>query len=72
MLASSVVDRGFKLQVGQTKDYEIGICCVSANCMQHSGETANTFSWLGIRKMCRSGATCLPTDCCFSELQVAL
>jgi hypothetical protein len=22
----------------------------------------------GIRKMCQSGATCLPADCCFSEL----
>jgi len=20
------------------------------------------------KKMCQSGATCLPTDCCFSEL----
>jgi hypothetical protein len=24
--------------------------------------------WLGIRIMCPSGATCLPEDCCFSEL----
>jgi hypothetical protein len=24
--------------------------------------------WLGIRIMCPSGATCLPADCCFSEL----
>jgi hypothetical protein len=23
---------------------------------------------LGIRIMCQSGATCLPADCCFSEL----
>ena len=22
---------------------------------------------LGIRKMCQSGATCLPAECCFSE-----
>ena len=27
MLASSVVDRGFESQSGQTKDYEMGICC---------------------------------------------
>jgi hypothetical protein len=27
--ASSVVYRGFELQSGQTKDYEIGICCFS-------------------------------------------
>jgi hypothetical protein len=30
MLASSVVDRGFKPWSGQTKDYEIDICCFSA------------------------------------------
>ena len=27
VLSSSVVDRGFESQSGQTKDYEIGICC---------------------------------------------
>ena len=30
MLASSAVDRGFKSQSGQIKDYEIGTCCFSA------------------------------------------
>ena len=30
MLASSVVDRGFDTQSGQTKDYKISICCFSA------------------------------------------
>ena len=30
MLASSAVDRGFELRSGQTKDYEIDICCFSA------------------------------------------
>ena len=30
VLVSSVVDRGFKLQLGQIKDYKIGICCFSA------------------------------------------
>ena len=30
VLASSVVDRGFEPLSGQTKDYEIGICCFSA------------------------------------------
>jgi hypothetical protein len=29
LFASSVVDRGFKLRLGQTKDYKIGICCFS-------------------------------------------
>jgi len=31
------------------------------------GERAKT-GWLGIRIMCPSGATCLPADCCFSEI----
>ena len=30
VLASNVVDHGFKPQSGQTKVYEIGICCFSA------------------------------------------
>jgi hypothetical protein len=30
MLASRVVDLGFKPWTGQTKDYKIGICCFSA------------------------------------------
>ena len=31
VLASSVIDRGFEPRWGQTKDYEIGICCFSCN-----------------------------------------
>ena len=48
-------------------------CCVSSYNTssplntQHLGERAKT-GRLGIRIMCLSGATCLPTDCCFSEL----
>jgi hypothetical protein len=30
VLASNAVDRGFELRSGQTKDYQIGICCFSA------------------------------------------
>jgi hypothetical protein len=30
VLASSVVDRGFKPWLSQAKDYNIGICCFSA------------------------------------------
>jgi hypothetical protein len=30
VLPSSVVDRGFEPQSGQTKDYQISICCFSA------------------------------------------
>ena len=30
VLASSAVDRGFESRSGQTKDYEIGMCCFFA------------------------------------------
>ena len=30
VLALSAVDRGFESRSGQTKDYNIGICCFSA------------------------------------------
>jgi len=35
--------------------------------MQHKRVRAKT-GWVGIRIMCPSGATCQPTDCCFSEI----
>ena len=53
VLASSAVDGGFEPRSGQTKDYKIGICCFSAK-------------YAALRR--KSGATCLPADCCFSEL----
>jgi len=34
---------------------------------QHQGERAKT-GWLGIWIICQGGASCLPADCCFSEL----
>ena len=30
VLATIVIDHGFESRSGQTKDYEIGICCFSA------------------------------------------
>ena len=51
------------LRVCQTKDYIIGICCFSTK----QGVKAKN-GWLGIRIICASGATCLPADCCFSEI----
>jgi hypothetical protein len=30
VLASSAIDHGFELRSGQTKDYKIGFCCISA------------------------------------------
>ena len=65
-LQSSAVDRGFEPLLGQTEDYKIGICCFSAKhtAMMRKIKTG----WLGIRIICPSESTCLPMDCCFSEL----
>ena len=39
----SVVDRGFEPRSGQTKDYEIGICCFSA---KHTALRRKSKDWL--------------------------
>ena len=66
MLVSSAVDHGFKPRSGQTKDYEIGICCFSTKhaALRRKSKTG----WLGIGIMCLSAAPCLSDDCCFTEL----
>ena len=66
VLVSSVVDHVFKPRPDKTKDYKIGICCFSAKhaALWRKSKTG----WLRIRIMCPSGVTCLPADCCFSEL----
>ena len=43
VLASSVVDRGFKPWSDQTKDYKTGICCFSA---KHSALRRKSKDWL--------------------------
>jgi hypothetical protein len=43
VLASSAVDRGFGPRSGQTKDYEIGICCLS---VQHAALRRKSKDWL--------------------------
>jgi hypothetical protein len=43
MLASGVVDRGFEPWSGQTKDYQIGICCFSA---KHAALRRKSKDWL--------------------------
>ena len=43
MLTSSVVDRWFEPQSGQTKDYEIGICYFSA---KHTALRRKSKDWL--------------------------
>ena len=41
--ASIAVDRGFEPRSGQTKDYQIGICCLSA---QHAALRRKSKDWL--------------------------
>ena len=43
MLASSAVDHGFEGRSGQTKDYEIAICCFSA---KHAALRRKSKDWL--------------------------
>jgi hypothetical protein len=43
VLASSVVDRGFEPRSGQTKDYKIGICCIST---KHAALRKRSKDWL--------------------------
>ena len=43
MLASSAVDHGFEARSGQTKDYEMCICCLSA---KHAALRKNRKDWL--------------------------
>ena len=43
IFASSMVDRGFEPLSGQTKDYEIGICCFSA---KHTALRRKSKNWL--------------------------
>jgi hypothetical protein len=43
ILTSSAVDRGFEHRSGQTKDYQIGICCFSA---RHAALRRKSKDWL--------------------------
>jgi hypothetical protein len=43
MVASSAVDREFEPRSGQTKDYEIDICCLSAD---HAALRSKSKDWL--------------------------
>ena len=44
VLTSSTVDHGFEPQLGQTKDYKIGICCFNA---KHTALRRKSKDWLG-------------------------
>ena len=43
VLASNAVDRGFELRLGQTKEYQINICCFSA---KHGTLRRKSKDWL--------------------------
>jgi len=43
MVPSNVVDRWFESRSGQTKDYEIGICCFYA---KHAALRSKSKDWL--------------------------
>ena len=69
MLSSSAVDRGFEPGSGQTKDYEIGICCFSA---MHATLRRKSKDWLAQNQDNVSDAvTCLSAHSCFSELALS-
>ena len=43
LLASNTVDQGFEPWLGQSKDYEIGICCFAA---RHAALKSWSKDWL--------------------------
>ena len=43
LLTSIVVNQGFNVWLGQTKDYEVGICCFSA---KHTAQGSKIKDWL--------------------------
>ena len=66
MLASSAVDHGFKLCLGQTKDYKIGICCYSA---KHTSLWCKSKDWLAQNQENVSEWSNTSTrNCSFSDL----
>ena len=44
-IASSAVDHGFELGSVQTKDYEIGICCLSARHVALRRKSKDWLAW---------------------------
>jgi hypothetical protein len=45
MLASSAVDRGFEPRSGETKHYEIGICCFSVKYAALRRKSKDWLAW---------------------------
>ena len=58
LLASGVEDCEFEPWSGQTKEYKIGI-----HCFKEIEQTLVSSECVGVER-----STCIPTDCCFSEL----
>ena len=67
MLAESSVGGSFETWSGETKIIKLAYAASSLS--THHKEVTSKTDWFGIRIMRRpSGVTCLPSDCCFSEL----
>ena len=66
VLVSSAVERGFEPWSGQTKDYEIGICCFFA---KHASLRRRSKDWLAPNKNnVPEWSDMSSADCCFCEL----
>jgi hypothetical protein len=63
MLASSAVDHGFDIHSIQTKDYKIGICCLSA---KHAALSRKSKDWLAQNH--DNVPECRDLLSCFSDL----
>ena len=66
VLISNAVDHGFEPLRVKPKTMKF-VFVASPLSMQLYGIKAKT-GWLGIRIFCQNGATCLPVDCCLSQL----
>jgi len=66
VLSTTVVDRGFEPRSGQTKDYEIGICCFSDNqaALRSKGKDWLARNQDNVSEWCDMSSV----DCRFSEL----
>ena len=70
VLSLVAVDCWFEPRSGQTKDYEIGICCFTA---KHAALKRKSKDWLARNQdNVFEWATCLSADCCFSELALCI
>jgi hypothetical protein len=61
VLTLSVVNHSFNTQLGQTKDYKIGICCFSA---KHAALRSKSKDWLTQNQ--NNVSECQPADFCFT------